>query len=115
MAAPATVQFELRCLQKWRYQAGKPLDPISSEAAISKGLLYYLDPSSSGIKGFKPHQLHELLKRAVLHDKGCNFAALRQMSVYVLQFWGLTKFVEVQILKVGHLVRGIDYFNLAIS
>ena len=77
-AAPVTVQFELACLQKWRHQAGKPLGQISSEAAISKGLLNYLDPSHSGIESFKPHQLHELLKRAILQEKGCNFTALRQ-------------------------------------
>ena len=114
-AAPATVQFELGCLQKWRYQAGKPLGPISLEAAISKGLLNYLDPSHSGIKSFKPHQLHKLLKRAVLQEKGCNFAALRQMSIYVLQFWGFARFVEVQSLKIGHFIRGIDHFDLVIS
>ena len=50
-----------------------------------------------------------------MHEKGCNFAALRQMSVYVLQFWGHAIFVEVQSLKLGHLVRGVDYFNLVIS
>ena len=87
-AAPTLVQFELRCLQKWRYQAGKPLGPISSEAVISKGLLNYADPSSSAIKGFTPNQLHELLKRAVVHKKGFSFTALRQMSVYVLQICG---------------------------
>ena len=114
-SSPATVQFELGCLQKWRYQAGKPLGPISSEAAISKGLLNYLDPSHSGIKSFKPHQLHKLLKRVVLQEKGCNFAALRQMSIYVLQFWGFARFVEVQSLKIGHLVCGIDHFDLVIS
>ena len=115
LAAPALVQFELRCLQKWRYQAGKPLGPISLEAAISKGLLNYADPSSSAIKGFTPKQLLELLKRAVVHEKGCSFTALRQMSVYVIQFWGLARFVEVQSLKIGQLVRGIDHFNLVIS
>ena len=85
------------------------------EAAISKGLLNYLEPSHSGIESFKPHQLHELLKRVVLEEKGCNFAALRQMSLYVLQFWGFARFVEVQSLKMGHLVCGIDHFDLVIS
>ena len=99
-AAPATVQFELQCLQKWRYHAGKPLGLMPSEVAISKGLLNYLDPSHSGIKSFKPHQLHKLLKRVVLQEKGCNFAALRQMSIYVLQFWGFARYVEVQSLKI---------------
>ena len=37
------------------------------------------------------------------------------MSVYVLQFWGIARFVEVQSMKLGHLVRGTDYFNLVIS
>ena len=113
--APVIVQFELRCLQKWRYQARKPLGPISSEAAISKGLLNYLDLYHSGIKSFKPHKLHKLLKRAVLQEKGCNFAALRQISIYVLQFWGFARFVEVQSLKMDHLVRRIDHFDLGIS
>ena len=53
-AAPVTVKFELQCLQKWKHHAGKPLGQIPSEATISKGLLNYLDPSHSGIKGFEP-------------------------------------------------------------
>ena len=114
-AAPATVQFELQCLRKWRYFAGKPLGQIPSEAAISKGLLNYLDPSHSGIKGFEPFQLQALLKKAVVQEKGCNFAALRQMSLYVLQFWGVARFVEIQNLKIGHLVCGIDHFDLVLS
>ena len=67
MAAPALVQFELGCLKKWRYQAGKPLGQISSESAISKGLLNFADPSSSAVKGFTSNQLHELLRRVVVH------------------------------------------------
>ena len=84
------------------------------ESAISKGLLNYLDPLHSGIESFKPHQLHELLKRVVLEEKGCNFAALRQMSLYVLQFWGVARFVEIQSLKMGHLVHRKDCFDLVI-
>ena len=64
--APATVQFELACLLKWRHQAGKLLGPISLESAIAKGLLNYLDPLHSGIEAFKPHQLHDLFKRVIL-------------------------------------------------
>ena len=37
------------------------------------------------------------------------------MSLYVLQFWGIARFVEVQSLKIGHLVRGIHHFILVIS
>ena len=36
------------------------------EVAISKGLLNYLDPSHSGIKGFEPSQLHALIKKAIV-------------------------------------------------
>ena len=53
--------------------------------------------------------------RGVLQEKGCNFAALRQMSIYVLQSWEIARFVEVQSLKIGHLVCGIDHFDLVIS
>ena len=93
--APAKVKFELQCLLKWRHNAGKPLGPLPSEAAITKGLLNYLDPSLSGIKGFEPFQLQELLKKAVVQDKEIKFAALRQMSLYILQFWGVARFVEI--------------------
>ena len=98
--APATVQFELACLLKWRHQAGKPLGPISSESAIAKGLLNFLDPLQSGIGSFQPHQLHELFKRVILDEKGCNLAALKQLSIYVLQFWGVARFLEIQSLLV---------------
>ena len=74
-----------------------------------------MDPLHSGIESFKPHQLHELLKRVVLEEKGCNFAALRQMSLYMLQFWGVARFVEIQSLKMGHLVCRKDHFDLIIS
>ena len=68
-AAPATVQFELQSIQKWRRFAGKPLGHIPSESSISKGLLNYLDPSHSGIKGFEPYQLHELIKKLLFRKK----------------------------------------------
>ena len=74
-----------------------------------------MDPSHSGIKGFEPFQLQELLKKAVVQEKGSTFAALRQMSLYILQFWGVARFVEIQNLKMGHLVRGIDHFDLVLS
>ena len=50
--APATVQFELACLLKWRHQAGKPLGLISLESAMAMGLLNVLDPLQSGIGSF---------------------------------------------------------------
>ena len=55
-----------------------------------------------------------LLKKAIVQEKGCNFAALRQMSLYVLQFWGVARFVESQSLKIGHLVCMTDHFDLII-
>ena len=110
-----TVQFELQSIQKWRHFAGKPLGHIPSESAISRGLLNYLDPSHSGIKGFEPYQLHTLIKKAIVQEQGCNFAALRQISLYVIQFWGIARFVEIQSMKVGHLVRGVNHFDLVIS
>ena len=74
-----------------------------------------MDPSLSGIRGLEPFQLQELLKKAVVQEKGSIFAALRQMSLYILQFWGVARFVEIQDLKIGHLVRGIDHFDLVLS
>ena len=55
--AGAKVEFELQCLLRWRHHAGKPLGPLPWEGAIAKGLLNYLDPSLSDIKGFHPFQL----------------------------------------------------------
>ena len=114
-AAPVTVQFELQSIQKWRLNAGKPLGHIPSESSIAKGLLNYLDPSHSGIKGFEPHQLHALIKKAIVQEKGCNLTALRQVALYVLQFWGIARFIEIQNMKVGHLVHGVNHFDLIIS
>ena len=37
------------------------------------------------------------------------------MSLYVLQFWGVARFVEVQKLKIGELVCGKDYYHLFIT
>ena len=109
------VEHELQCLLRWRHHAGKPLGPLPWEGAIAKGLLNYLDPSLSDIKGFHPFQLQELLKVAVAAEKGNKFGALRLMSLYVLQFWGIARFVEVQKLKIGELVRGKDYYHLFIT
>ena len=67
--AAAKVEFELQCLLRWRHNAGKPLGPLPWEGAIAKGLLNYLDPSLSDIKGFHPFQLQELLKVAVVAEK----------------------------------------------
>ena len=84
IGAAAKVEFELQCLLRWRHNAGKPLGPLPLQGAIAKGLLNYLDPSLSGIKGFQPFQLQELLKVAVATEKHNKFGALRQMSLYVL-------------------------------
>ena len=53
--------------------------------------------------------------KAIVQEQGCNFAALRQISLYVLQFWGIASFVEIQSMNVGHLFRGVNHFNLIIS
>ena len=82
------------------------------ESAIAKGLLNFLDPSQSGIDSFKPSQLYKLLRRSVIEEKSCNFAALKQMSLYVLQFWGAARFHDIQGLKLGHLVQKLDRFDL---
>ena len=34
------------------------------------------------------------------------------MSLYVLQFWGVARFLDIQGLKLGHLVRKLDRFDL---
>ena len=52
---------------------------------------------------------------AVVADKQNKFRALRQMSLYVLQFWEVARFVEVKDLKIGELVRGKDYYHLFIT
>ena len=107
------VEHELQCLRRWRHNAGKPLGPLLSEAAIAQGLLGYLDPSLGNIKGFLPLQLQELLKVAVTMEGNNKFGALRQMSLYVLHFWGVARFSDVQNLKIGQLLRGTDYYHLS--
>ena len=107
------VEHELQCLRRWRYNASKPLGPLLSEEAIAKGLLGYLDPLLGNVKGFLPLQLQELLKVAVTMEGNNKFGALRQMSLYVLQFWGVARFADVQNLKIGDLLRGRDYYHLS--
>ena len=48
----------------------------------------------------------------MIEEKSCNFAALKQMSLYVLQFWGAARFHDIQGLKLGHLVQKLDRFDL---
>merc|ERR1711873_217891 len=86
-----------------------------SEVAIAQGLLNYLDPSLINIKGFLPLQLQELLKVAVVKEGNNKFGALRLMSLYVLQFWGVARFSEVQNLKISQLLRGRDYYHLFLT
>ena len=108
------VEQEFQCLRRWRYNAGKPLGPLPSEGAIAQGLLGYLDPVLGNVKAFLPFQLQELLKVTVKMEAHNKFGALRQMSLYVLQFWGVARFVDVQKLKIGDLLRGRDYYHLAL-
>ena len=74
-----------------------------------------MDPSHSSIKGFEPNQLQAMIKCAVTEEKACNFASLRQIALYVLQFLGTARFIEVQDLQIGHLVRRATHFELIIS
>ena len=97
--AAAKVEFELQCLLRWRHNAGKPLGPLPWEGAIAKGLLNYLDPSLSDIKGFQPVQLQELLKVAVAAEKSNKFGALRQMSLYVYNFGELRDSLKLKNLR----------------
>ena len=68
-AAPVQVQFELQAIKMWRLNAGKPLGYIPFETSVGKGLLNYVDPSHSGIKGFEPYQLHVLIKKQLFKKK----------------------------------------------
>ena len=88
-AALAQVQFELQAIKTWRLHTGKPLDYIHVETLVSKGLLNFVNPSHSGIKGFEPNQLQALIKQAIVQEKACNLASLREIALYVLQFWVL--------------------------
>ena len=88
--APAQVQFELQAIRNWRLHAGKPLGYIPFETTVTQGLLNFMNPSLSSIKDFEPHQL------------------------YVLQFWGVARFVEVQDMQIGHLVCRVTHFELII-
>ena len=54
-----------------------------------------MNPSLSGIKGFEPHQLQAIMMQVIVQEKACNFASLRQLALYVLQFWGVVRFIEV--------------------
>ena len=47
-----------------------------------------------------------------MDEKCCNFAALKQMSLYMLQFWGVARFLEIQGLELGQLVCRVDCFDL---
>ena len=82
--APAQVQFELQAIKTWRLHAGKPLGYIPFETLVSKGLLNFVNPSHSGIKGFEPNQLQALIRQAIVQEKACNLASLRQIALYVL-------------------------------
>ena len=114
-AAPAQVQFELQAIKTWRLHASKPLGYIPFETSVSKGLLNYVNPSHSGIKGFEPNQLQALIKQAIVQEKACNLASLRLIALYVLQFWGVARFVEVQDMQIGHLVHRVNHFEMVIT
>ena len=113
-AAPAQVQFELQAIKTWRLQAGKSLGHIPFETSFAKGLFNLLDPSQNGILGFELYQLQAMLWRAVTEKKSCNFANLRQIAIYVLQYWGTSKFIKVQDLKMDQLVNEGSHFELVI-
>ena len=85
-SAPTQVQFELQAIKTWRLHAGKPLGYISFETTVTQGLLNFMNPSLSGVKGFEPHQLQAIMMQAIVQEKACNFASLRQLALYVLQF-----------------------------
>ena len=108
------MQFELQAISAWRLQAVKPLSHIPFEIPVAKGLLNLLDPSENGILGFQPNQLQAIFLKAVTEEKTCSFASLRQIAVYVLQYWGTARFAEVQDLKLENLVNRGSHFELAI-
>ena len=54
------------------------------------------------------------MMQAIVQEKACNFASLRQLVLYVLQFWGVARFIEVQDMQIGHLVRRVNHFELTI-
>ena len=114
-AAPPQVKFKLQAIKTWRLHAGKPLGYIPFETSVSKGLLNFVNPSHSGIKGFEPNQLQALIKQAIVQEKACNLASLRQIALYVLQFWGFAQFVEVKDIQIGHLVCRANHFELVIT
>ena len=59
--------------------------------------------------------MHTLIKKVIVQEKGCNLASLGQIALYVLQFLGIARFIEVQDMKVGHLVCGVNHFDLIIT
>ena len=67
--APAQVQFELQAIKTWRLHAGKPLGYIPFETLVSKGLLNFMNPSHSSIKGFEPNQLQAIMMQAIVHEE----------------------------------------------
>ena len=58
--------------------------------------------------------MQALIRQAIVQEKACNLASLRQIALYLLQFWGVARFVEVQDMQIGHLVRRVDHFELVI-
>ena len=64
--------------------------------------------------GFEADQLQAMIKCDVTEEKTCNYASLRQAALYVLQYWGTARFLEVQDIQVGHLVCRGSHFELII-
>ena len=58
--------------------------------------------------------MQAIMMQAIVQEKACNFASLRQLALYVLQFWGVARFVEVQDMQIGHLVCRVNHFELTI-
>ena len=53
-----------------------------------------------------------MLTGAVTENKSCNFVGLRQAALYVLQYWGTARFMEIQEMQIGHLISKGVYFEL---
>ena len=85
---------------------------IPLETSVAKGLFNFSDPSQNGILGFELDQLQAMIRHAVLEEKTCNFASLRQAAFYVLQYRGTTRFIKVQDMQIGHLVCRGSHFKL---
>ena len=103
--SPGVVQGDLQAILCFHKHAGFPLGKISLVGAVMKGLLKTLDAKSLDRMGFEPEMVQVLLKLS-LETKGIkDFVGLRQAALYVLMYWCITHFEEVQVLTVGSIVK----------